>query len=88
MKRAQKKLVAKEILRIAGQLVAEAEDEEQDDVEVEDETFNQKIRDLRNALPKIRRKKNFRLSKFGISAIRPNAKVSDVIDALMKVTAS
>jgi hypothetical protein len=75
--------------QIASQLVAMAKDlvaaEEDAELEVEDEGFTQKLRDLRSGLLKISRKKNMRLQKFGVSMIRPNNKVSDLVDALLKV---
>jgi hypothetical protein len=37
---------------------------------------------------KIGRKKNMRLSKFGIGMIRPQAKVVDLVDALLKIAAA
>lgn len=85
------KKTARELVRLAKALLAEdaydMEDPKGDeDTEVEDEGFTQKVRDLRSALLKISRKKNMRLQKFGIGMIRPNAKVSDLVDALLEVT--
>jgi hypothetical protein len=77
--------VAKELLFLARHLAAAPADEGADEeTPVEDEAFVAKLRDLRSALLKIGRKKNMRLSKFGIGMIRPPAKVVDLVDALLK----
>ena len=81
--------VAKELLRLARQLTAQPEDaaaNDEEELPVEDEVFVAKLRDLRTALLKISRKKNMHLSKFGIGMIRPNAKVSDLVDTLLTIT--
>ena len=75
--------VASELIRLAKQLAAQDGEEE---VAVEDEQFVAKLRDLRSALLKLGRRKNMRLQKFGIGMIRPNNKVSDLVDALLKVS--
>jgi hypothetical protein len=76
--------VASELIRLAKQLAAQ--DGEDEEVAVEDEQFVAKLRDLRSALLKLGRRKNMRLQKFGIGMIRPNNKVSDLVDALLKVS--
>ena len=78
--------VAAQLVRLAKMLAAAPAEEEED--AVEDEAFVAKLRDLRSALLKLGRKKNMRLNKFGIGMIRPNAKVVDVIDALLKIAAA
>ena len=84
----KKQMVAEELVKIAKILAAaEPEAAEEDaELEVEDEGFTQKLRDLRSALLKISRKKNMRLQKFGIGMIRPQAKVTDLVDALLKIS--
>jgi hypothetical protein len=76
--------VASELIRLAKQLAAQ--DGEDEEVAVEDEQFVAKLRDLRSALLRLGRRKNMRLHKFGIGMIRPNNKVSDLVDALLKVS--
>jgi hypothetical protein len=76
--------VASELIRLAKQLAAQ--DGEDEEVAVEDEQFVAKLRDLRSALLKLGRRKNMRLQKFGIGMIRPNNKVSDLVDALLKIS--
>ncbi len=76
--------VASELIRLAKQLAAQ--DGEDEEVAVEDEQFVAKLRDLRSALLRLGRRKNMRLQKFGIGMIRPNNKVSDLVDALLKVS--
>jgi len=83
MKRADVR-VASELIRLAKQLAAQ--DGEDEEVAVEDEQFVAKLRDLRSALLKLGRRKNMRLQKFGIGMIRPNNKVSDLVDALLKIS--
>jgi hypothetical protein len=84
----KKEMVARELVVIA-RLLAAAEPEGEDaELEVEDEGFTQKLRDLRSGLLKISRKKNMRLNKFGIGMIRPQAKVTDLVDALLKISAA
>ena len=82
----KKEMVANELVVIARLLAAAAEPEEDVELEVEDEGFTQKLRDLRSALLKISKKKNMRLQKFDISVIRPQAKVSELVDALLKIS--
>lgn len=78
--------VAAEMLRLARQLASA--DGDDDEAEVEDEGFTAKLRDLRTALLKVRSKKNMRLQKYGIGMIRPQSKVSDLVEALLKVTSA
>lgn len=79
------KKIAAEMLRLARILAAE--EAGTDEEGPEDEAFVKKLRDLRSALPRIGRKKQMRLQKFGIAMLRPTNKVEDLVDALMKVTA-
>jgi sugar-specific transcriptional regulator TrmB len=79
----KRELVAKELLLMAKQFLAVEPDEEGD---VEDPKFNEKIRTLRTTLTKINQKKRRRLQQFGIGLIRPNATVEDLVDALLKIT--
>jgi len=78
--------VAAEMLRLARQLAAADGDDEE--AEVVDEAFTAKITSLRQGLMKIRSKKNMRLQKYGIGMIRPQSKVSDLVEALLKVTSA
>ena len=80
----KKEMVANELVVIARLLAAAAEPEE--DKEVVDETFTKKVRDLRQIMMTISKKKNMRLNKFGITVLRPNNTVSDLVDALLKVS--
>ena len=76
----KKAVVAKHLLKLARELVAE----DGDDDEV-DEAFTQKVRGLRQNMTKLGPKKRKPLKNFGIGMIRPNMKVEDLIDALAKV---
>ena len=78
----QKNKVAKELLVIARSLVADNDDE----ADVVDPKFNEKIRTLRQSLVKISQKKRRRLQQYGIGLIRPNATVETLVDALLRVT--
>jgi hypothetical protein len=71
--------IAKQLIKIADFL------EEEEEI---DPRFVDKIRSLKIQLPRLVRKKNRKLIQFGIGVIRPNAKVEDLIDALMTVVQS
>jgi hypothetical protein len=73
-------LLAKQLIGLAKNLVA-AEDEDED---VEDPKFMEKIRTLKTLATKLGMKKRRRLQQFGIGLIRPNATVEDLVDALLK----
>jgi hypothetical protein len=80
----EKTMVAKELVKVASLLVAE----EGEAPEAEDEAFVQKLRDIRTGLLSINKKKNTRLSDYGIGVIRPTTKVHELVDVLLKVVAT
>jgi hypothetical protein len=76
--------IAEDLLILAKGLLAVEKEEE--DVDVEDPKFVEKIRTLRTTLTKVNQKKRRRLQQYGIGLIRPNATVEDLVDALLKIT--
>jgi len=81
-----KQKLAEEMLKLAKMLVAEQNESEDEEAEVEDPKFLEKLRNLRQVLTKLSQKKRRRLQQFGIGLIRPNATVEDLVDALTKVS--
>lgn len=80
-----RKMIASELVRIAG-ILAAAEDEGE---EQEDPQFAQIVRDLKQNMQKLTNKKSRRLKQFGISdMIRPNNTVEDLINVLRRVVGS
>lgn len=84
----KKEMVARELVVIAKLLVSAKKDDKPAESDVEDEAFTQKLRDLRSALLTLGKKKTHRLSEYGIGALRPNNKVVDLVDALLKAAAA
>lgn len=78
-----KNKVAAELILLAKNILAVDAEEEGD---VEDPKFIEKVRTLRTTLTKLNQKKRRKLNQYGIGLIRPTATVEDLVDALMKIT--
>lgn len=59
--------------------------EEEVEVEEQDPRFVEKVRALKKSLPRLVSKKNKKLRQYGVSVIRGNGTVEDLVDALMMV---
>lgn len=75
--------VAQRLLVMAKTLAAEEED-----VEELDENFVKKLRTLKGSLSSISQKKRKKLGQLGIGALRQNATVEDLVDALLTAARS
>ena len=76
--------VAAQLVRIAKAISAD-EMESFDEEEEIDPNFIAKVRALRQVLPRLAQKKRRKLRQFGITMIRGNNSVEDLVNALMAV---
>ena len=72
--------VAKRMLALARELMAQNEEDE-----AVDEQFATKVRGLKTQMTKLAPKKRRRLKQYGIGMIRPTSTVEELVDALQRV---
>ena len=78
-----KEKIARQLLKMASDLVAVDEDDDG----VEDPRFIEKIRNLKKSMSKLSSKKKRKLNQYGIGVIKGNNTVEDLVNALSKVVA-
>ena len=74
-----KKKLARRLIRVAANVMAQDEPEEMDP------KFVEKVRSLKKSLPRLASKKKRKLSQYGIGTIKATSTVEDLVNALMKV---
>jgi len=71
--------LARRLVKMAGSIMAEEEQEEVDP------KFVEKVRSLKKSLSRLASKKRRKLSQYGIGVIKGTNTVEDLVNALMKV---